>query len=222
MAPFAKQLLVEITYIDSSQLYKSYYIYDTETKTYTVNVSDYLGGDTVVSITSIDVAWNASDGVTFAIVYIDKTESSYLSTTTGNRIAIVENGVLLDSDIINTLSSEVANVGINNIYINSSATQVVFSSAANNLVNYLDTNDSSDVFLLDISNSTLERISQITNDDEGSESSNALGFSEANGITKVLIETTAPEFSTIDLNESNDLYLVTPSSLENTIDLVTE
>ena len=55
MAPFAKQLLVEITYIDSSQLYKSYYIYDTETKTYTVNVSDYLGGDTVVSITSIDV-----------------------------------------------------------------------------------------------------------------------------------------------------------------------
>jgi len=222
MAPFAKQLLVEITYIDSSQLYKSYYIYDTETKTYTVNVSDYLGGDTVVSITSIDVAWSASAGVTFVIVYIDKTESSYLSTTTGNRIAIVENGVLLDSDIINTLSGEVANVGINNIYIDSSASQVVFSSAANNLVNYLDTNDSSDVFLLDISNSTLERVSQITNDDEGSESSNALGFSEVNGVTKVLIETTAPEFSTIDLNESNDLYLVTPSSLENTIDLVTE
>ena len=32
MAPFATQLLVEITYIESSKLYKSYYIYDNETK----------------------------------------------------------------------------------------------------------------------------------------------------------------------------------------------
>jgi len=222
MAPFATQLLVEINYIDSSKLYKSYYVYDTENKSYTTNISDYLGGSDVVSITSIDVAWSSISGVTFAIVYIDKTESSYLSTSTGNRIAIVQNGVLIDNDIIKTSTQEVANTGINNVVVNSLGTQVVFSSAANNLVDYLDTNDISDVFLLDILDETLQRVSQITNDDEGSEPAYVLGFSTVDGVTKVLIETAAAEFSTDDLNEANDLYLVTPGSEENTITLISK
>jgi hypothetical protein len=222
MAPFATQLLVEINYIDSSKLYKSYYVYDTENKSYTTNISDYLGGSDVVSITSIDVAWSSISGVTFAIVYIDKTESSYLSTSTGNRIAIVQNGVLIDNDIIKTSTQEVANTGIDNVVVNSLGTQVVFSSAANNLVDYLDTNDISDVFLLDILDETLQRVSQITNDDEGSEPAYVLGFSTVDGVTKVLIETAAAEFSTDDLNEANDLYLVTPGSEENTITLISK
>ena len=222
MAPFASKLLVEITYIDSSKLYKSYYIYDTESKVYSTNVSDYLGGSDVVSITSIDVAWSATSGVTFAIAYIDKTESSYLSTSTGNRIAIVQDGVLLDNDIIKTASQEVANTGVNDVVISALGTQVVFSSAANNLVDYLDTNDVSDVFLLDISNSTLQRVSQITNDDEASEPAYVLGFSTVDGVTKILFETAAAEFSTDDLNEANDLYLVTPGEQENTITLISK
>ena len=222
MAPFASQLLIEITYIDSSKLYKLYYIYDTESKVYSTNVSDYLGGSDVVSITSIDVAWSATAGVTFAIAYIDKTESSYLSTSTGNRIAIVQDGVLLDNDIIETVSQEVANTGVNDVVISALGTQVIFSSAANNLVDYLDTNDISDVFLLDISNATLQRVSQITNDDEASEPAYVLGFSAVDGVTKILFETAAEEFSTDDLNEANDLYLVTPGVEENTITLISK
>ena len=222
MAPFASQLLIEITYIDSSKLYKLYYIYDTESKVYSTNVSDYLGGSDVVSITSIDVAWSATAGVTFAIAYIDKTESSYLSTSTGNRIAIVQDGVLLDNDIIETVSQEVANTGVNDVVISALGTQVIFSSAANNLVDYLDTNDISDVFLVDISNATLQRVSQITNDDEASEPAYVLGFSAVDGVTKILFETAAEEFSTDDLNEANDLYLVTPGVEENTITLISK
>ena len=222
MSPYAQQLLVEIIYADNGQLNKAYCIYNTDSQAYTVNISDYIGGNIATEITSIDVAWRATSGVTFAIVYIDKDDPSYLSTTIGNRIAIVENGVLIDDDIIETQSGEVANNDINNVYINSSATQVVFTSAANNLVSYLDTNEAPDVFLLDIVNATLARVSQITNDDEGSNPSSALGFTQINGDTKVLIETTAPEFSTIDSNEINDLYLVTLDASENTIDLITQ
>ena len=222
MAPFASKLLVEITYIDSSKLYKSYYIYDTESKVYSTNISDYLGGSDVVSITSIDVAWSATAGVTFAIAYIDKTESSYISTSTGNRIAIVQDGVLLDNDIIETASQEVANTGVNDVVISALGTQVIFSSAANNLVDYLDTNDVSDVFLVDISNATLQRVSQITNDDEGSEPAYVLGFSTVDSVTKILFETAAAEFSTDDLNEANDLYLVAPDEEENTITLISK
>jgi len=222
MSPYAQQLLVEIIYADNGQLNKAYCIYNTDSQAYTVNISDYIGGNIATEITSIDVAWRATSGVTFAIVYIDKDDPSYLSTTIGNRIAIVKNGVLIDDDIIETQSGEVANNDINNVYINSSATQVVFTSAANNLVSYLDTNEAPDVFLLDIVNATLARVSQITNDDEGSNPSSALGFTQINGDTKVLIETTAPEFSTIDSNEINDLYLVTLDASENTIDLITQ
>ena len=222
MSPYAQQLLVEIIYADNGQLNKAYCIYNTDSQAYTVNISDYIGGNIATEITSIDVAWRATSGVTFAIVYIDKDDPSYLSTTIGNRIAIVENGVLIDDDIIETQSGEVANNDINNVYINSSATQVVFTSAANNLVSYSDINEAPDVFLLDIVNATLARVSQITNDDEGSNPSSALGFTQINGDTKVLIETTAPEFSTIDSNEINDLYLVTLDASENTIDLITQ
>ena len=222
MAPFASKLLVEITYIDSSKLYKSYYIYDTESKVYSTNISDYLGGSDVVSITSIDVAWNTTSGVTFAIAYIDKTESSYLSTSTGNRIAIVQDGELLDDDIIETASQQVANTGVNNVEISAVGTQVIFSSAANNLVDYADTNSVSDVFLVDISNATLQRVSQITIDDEGSEPAYVLGFSTVDSVTKILFETAAAEFSTDDLNEANDLYLVAPGEEENTITLISK
>ena len=203
MAPFATKLLVEITYIDNSKLNKSYYIYDTKTKLYTTNISDYIGGDDAVNITAIDVAWRTNSGVTFAIVYTDKED---LSSSISNRIAIVQNDVLIEKDVIETVSSEVANTSISNVYISKLGTQIVFSSAANNLVDYSDTNDSSDVFLLDIQSSTLERVSQITDDDEGSHPSYALGFSNVDNITKVLFETVAAEFSIEDLNEVNDLY----------------
>ena len=219
MAPFATQLLIEITYIDSSKLYKSYYIYDTETKSYIVNISDYLGGDVAVDITSIDVAWNSNFGVTFAIVYTDKTD---LSALVSNRIAIVQDNVLVDDDIIETVSSEVANTGINNVFINTSGTQIVFSSAANNLVNYLDTNDTSDVFLLDVGNATLQRVSQISSDDEGSESSYSLGFSVVNSVANILFETQAEEFSVLDANDANDLYLVTQGAEENNFTLISK
>jgi len=219
MAPFATKLLVEIAYVDNSKLNKSYYIYDTKTKLYTTNISDYIGGDDAVNITAIDVAWSANSGVTFAIVYTDKED---LSSSISNRIAIVQNDVLIEKDVIETVSSEVANKSISNVFISKLGTQIVFSSAANNLVDYLDTNESSDVFLLDMQNSTLERVSQITDDDEGSHPSYALGFSNVDNITKVLFETVAAEFSIEDLNEVNDLYLVVPDIQENSINLVSK
>ena len=219
MAPFATKLLVEIAYVDNSKLNKSYYIYDTKTKLYTTNISDYIGGDDAVNITAIDVAWSANSGVTFAIVYTDKED---LSSSISNRIAIVQNGVLIEKDVIETVSSEVANTSISNVFISKLGTQIVFSSAANNLVDYSDTNDSSDVFLLDMQSSTLERVSQITDDDEGSHPSYALGFSNVDNITKVLFETVAAEFSIEDLNEVNDLYLVVPDIQENSINLVSK
>ena len=140
----------------------------------------------------------------------------------GNRIAVVQNDTLIDNDIIETISGEVSNAGIDNIFIDTLGKKVVFSSVANNLVNYSDTNESTDVFLLDITNTSLQRVSQLTNDDEGSSPSYALGISTANNATKVLIETVAPEFSVDDLNEKNDLYLVVPNSVENTVSLVSK
>lgn len=207
MAPFASKLLLEISYLDSGELRQCYLVYEQDSGTFTTNLSDYLGGVDTVEITSIDVAWGADGGVTYALAYIDRSEQPYLITTTGNRIAIVQNGQLLHQDIIETASGEIANTGIENLLINTQGSEVVFTTTANNLID-LDTNDLADVYQINLSGNTIQRISQLTEDDEGSEPSTVLAISTSGTQTHILFETSATEFSLIDSNEQNDLYLV--------------
>jgi hypothetical protein len=142
-----------------------------------------------------------------------------LQTGTGNRIALVQDGVLITSDLINQASGEVANIGVSNLHLSSDATQLVFSTAANNLLNNVDTNDAADVMLLDILGSSLERVSQVSEDDEGDTSSYALAVTHKGDITRVLFETTSTTFSIADANEKNDIYLasITPNFSLNLI-----
>jgi len=201
------RLLTQVAYIDDGKLLQGYFVYDTNSKTFISNISDYLGGSVAVTITEVDVAWSTSYGETFVVAYIDHTESSYLQTGTGNRIALVQDGVLISSDLIHQASGEVANIGVSNLHLSSDATQLVFSTAAHNLLNNIDTNDAADVMLLDILDSTLERVSQVSEDDEGDYSSYALAVTHKGDITRVLFETTSTTFSIADTNEKNDIYL---------------
>jgi hypothetical protein len=201
------RLLTQVAYIDDGKLLQGYFVYDTNSKTFISNISGYLGGSVAVTITAADAAWSTSYGETFVVAYIDHTESSYLQTGTGNRIALVQDGVLITNDLINKASGEVANIGVSNLHLSSDATQLVFSTAANNLLNNIDTNDAADVMLLDILGSTLERVSQVSEDDEGDTSSYALAVTHKGDITRVLFETTSTTFSIADTNEKNDIYL---------------
>ena len=201
------RLLTQVAYIDDGKLLQGYFVYDTNSKIFISNISGYLGGSVAVTITAVDAAWSTSYGETFVVAYIDHTESSYLQTGTGNRIALVQDGVLITNDLINKASGEVANIGVSNLHLSSDATQLVFSTAANNLLNNIDTNDAADVMLLDILGSTLERVSQVSEDDEGDYSSYALGVTHKGDITRVLFETTSTTFSIADINEKNDIYL---------------
>ncbi|MDP6189911.1 MAG: hypothetical protein QF872_03790, partial [Gammaproteobacteria bacterium] len=162
MAPLGSLLLTEISYIDSGQIKQSYYVYDVAADSYVTNLNDYVGGVEAATITAIDVAWSSENGPTFAIAYIDLTESSYMNTATGNRIAIVRGGELITNDAIEMASGQIANTGLENIVIDASGTQVGFSSAANNLLPYLDTNDLTDAFIIDLEQSVLQRVSQIS------------------------------------------------------------
>ena len=201
------RLLTQVAYIDDGKLLQGYFVYDTNSKTFISNISGYLGGSVAVTITAVDAAWSTSYGETFVVAYIDHTESSYLQTGTGNRIALVQDSVLITNDLINKASGEVANIGVSNLHLSSDATQLVFSTAANNLLNNIDTNDAADVMLLDILGSTLERVSQVSEDDEGDYSSYALAVTHKGDITRVLFETTSTTFSIADTNEKNDIYL---------------
>jgi len=201
------RLLTQVAYIDDGKLLQGYFVYDTNSKTFISNISDYLGGSVAVTITAVDAAWSTSYGEAFVVAYIDNTESAYLQTGTGNRIALVQDGVLISSDLIHQASGEVANIGVSNLHLSSDATQLVFSTAANNLLNNIDTNDAADVMLLDILGSTLERVSQVSEDDEGDYSSYALAVTHKGDITRVLFETTSTTFAIADTNEKNDIYL---------------
>ncbi len=222
MAPLGSLLLTEISYIDSGQIKQSYYVYDVAANSYVTNLSDYVGGVEAATITAIDVAWSSENGPTFAIAYIDLTESSYMNTATGNRIAIVRGGELITNDAIEMASGQIANTGVENIVIDASGTQVGFSSAANNLLPYLDTNDLTDAFIIDLEQSVLQRVSQISEDDEGEQPAHILAINYTSETTQVLFETQAGSFSTNDLNDKNDLYLATVGLLENNINLISQ
>ena len=208
MAPFASSMLVAVSYIDGAGPRQCYLVYEADSGTYTSNLSDYLGGVDVVEITAVDVAWTAAAGVTYALAYIDRTESAYLLTSSGNRIAVVQDGQILHQDIIEKSSGEIANTGVDRVLINAQGTEVSFSSAANNLID-LDTNDLADVYRINLNDNSISRVSQVTEDDEGSEPSSLLGISTADTETRILFETAATEFSLSDTNEKNDLYLAT-------------
>jgi len=220
MSSYARTLLVEVGYIDSGKQRLDFLIYDTASDSFTGKLSDYLGGSDGVSITAVDVAFEATEGITFVIVYKDLTES--WQTSTGNRLALVQNGVLLNPDLIEQVSDEVANVGLDRVVLNASGTAVTFSSAANNLTAYSDANDTGDVFRIDIAAQTLQRLSQIADDDEGSEPSNVLGVSVSGGQEYVLFETYSEEFSKKDSNNQNDLYLIAHNSVDAIPVLVTQ
>ena len=220
MSSYARTLLVEVGYIDSGKQRLDFLIYDTASDSFTGKLSDYLGGSEGVSITAVDVAFKATEGITFVIVYKDLTES--WQTSTGNRLALVQNGVLVNPDLIEQVSDQVANVGIDRVVLNSSGTAVSFSTAANNLTSYPDANDTDDVFRIDIAAQTLQRLSQIADDDEGSEPSTVLGVSVSGGQEYILFETLSEEFSKKDSNNQNDLYLVAHNSVDATPVLLTE
>ena len=202
----SERMLTKVAYIDDGQVLQGYFVYDTQNKVFLSNLSDYLGGNEAVNITAVGSAW-FSAGETFAVAYVDQNESSYLQTDTGNRIALIENGVVTSGDLVEQATEQVANIGITDLYLNADGQQLVFSTAANNLLSILDTNDAADVMLLDITNSTLRRVSQLTEDDDGDAGSFALGITHKNGTTRVLFETTSTTFSTVDTNDSNDLYV---------------
>jgi hypothetical protein len=220
MSSYARTLLVEVGYIDSGKQRLDFLIYDAASDSFTGKLSDYLGGSDGVSITAVDVAFKATEGITFVIVYKDLTES--WQTSTGNRLALVQNGVLVSPDLIKQVSDEVANVGIDRVVLNSLGTAVTFSSSANNLTTYPDANDTGDVFRIDIAAQTIQRLSQITDDDEGSESSTVLGVSVSGDQEYVLFETLSEEFSKQDSNNQNDLYLVALNSVDAIPVLLTE
>ena len=222
MSSYARTLLMEVGYIDSGKQCLDFLIYDTASDSFTHKLSDYLGGSDGVSITAADVAFQAAGGITFVIVYKDLTDPEWLPINTGNRLALVQDGVLVSRDLIEQVSTEVANVGIDHVVLNSLGTAVSFTTAAHNLTMYADANDAGDVFRIDIAAQTIQRLSQIADDDEGSESSTVLGVSVSGDQEYILFETISEDFSKKDSNNQNDLYVVTHNSVDAIPVLVTE
>jgi len=222
MSSYEQTLLVKVGYRDNGAEHQAYLIYNTATEQYSENLSEYLGGIAAVKITSVAVAFEAAGGVTFAIAYVDLKEAAHWQLNVGNRLALVQNGTLMSRDLIEQVTGEVANEGLGKIVLNSSGTAVSFSSAVSNLTDYSDTNDADDVFRIDITGQTLQRLSQVSAEVEGSKASDVLGASESGGQEYILFETASVEFSVKDTNNKHDLYVVALNSGDVLPQLISE
>ena len=210
LSPNGVELLVAMNVNSSTSGQKTeYLLYNMQTETYTRNLSAEvgLGDSSTVNITAIDAIWYAGNIVVTA-AYEDLLSSSFLAGYS-NRVGLLKADGSFLSDVVEATTGEVANGAVTALRLDAAGNRVAIQTSASNLLaDASDANDSSDVYLLDIIQSSATRKSVLTDGTELSSGANLIGiFESANGQLSIAFETLGTEFAADDANARNDIYV---------------
>ena len=216
LSPNGVELLVAVSVNSSTSGQKTeYLLYNTQTETYTRNLSAEvgLGDSSTVNITAIDAIWYAGNIVVTA-AYEDLLSSSFLAGYS-NRVGLLKADGSFLSDVVEATTGEVANGAVTALRLDAAGNRVAIQTSASNLLaDASDANDSSDVYLLDIIQSSATRKSVLTDGTELSSGANLIGiFESANGQLSIAFETLGTEFAADDANARNDIYVSNSGSI---------
>jgi hypothetical protein len=210
------EVLVAVRVNSSSSGQKTeYLLYNTQTETYARNLSAQvgLGDSSTVNITAIDAIWHGGN-IVVAVAYEDLLNNSF-SVGYSNRVGLLNADGSFLADAVEATTSEVANGAVTAVRLDASGTKVAIQTSASNLlVDASDANDSSDVYLLDLTQSLATRKSVLTDGAELSSAANLIGiFTSNNDQLSIAFETVGAEFSADDTNASNDVYVSSSDSI---------
>ena len=216
LSPNGVELLVAMNVNSSTSGQKTeYLLYNMQTETYTRNLSAEvgLGDSSTVNITAIDAIWYAGNIVVTA-AYEDLLSSSFLAGYS-NRVGLLKADGSFLSDVVEATTGEVANGAVTALRLDAAGNRVAIQTSASNLLaDASDANDSSDVYLLDIIQSSATRKSVLTDGTELSSGANLIGiFESANGQLSIAFETLGTEFAADDANARNDIYVSNSGSI---------
>lgn len=154
-------LLVRATYTDDADtsygLNYGFFIYDVQDRAYVSNLNaQIVGVDNArdVDVVSAQIVGNSSNLTTIALVQTKGSETM--------RLTSMVNGQVVSSDLIAELT-DIENVGIESFQLARSGRflAVQTSNAQLSLDNQPDTNDSSDIYLFDLSTGVVTRVSYV-------------------------------------------------------------
>lgn len=156
-----KYLLVRATYTDDADtsygLNYGFFIYDLQDRVYVSNLNaQIVGVDNArdVDVVSAQIVGNSSNLTTIALVQTKGSETM--------RLTSLVNGQVVSSDLIAELT-DIENVGIESFQLARSGRflAVQTSNAQLSSDNQPDTNDSSDIYLFDLSTGVVTRVSYV-------------------------------------------------------------
>lgn len=210
VAPNGQLAVVEVLYsTDAGQLH-AFLLVNLTNGAYLTNYNTVVGqGDeTSIKALAASVSWSSESVPSLSISYEDLTDDG--STGIYNRIAKVHDTTLSSADLIEAAGAVVSDGSVQNVISDTSGRYVAFETAATNLspTGSLDTNQITDVYLIDTLTNTLIRLSVLLDGTEANDECKLQDIAIVDGKISVLFSTaSAATFSANDNNNEPDLYL---------------
>jgi hypothetical protein len=157
-----RYMVVRGTFTDASDnsfgLHYGFWLFDTQTREYTSNLNAIIAGDdNAREIDVLDLQFSDNSGDLFAVALVEDkgTGHSYLVSVLGDQI--------ISSDVIQNISGQDIDVKVEAISLSADGRFLAVQTSSEQLAPELapDTNDSSDVYLFDLLNSSVDRVSYV-------------------------------------------------------------
>ena len=199
-----KLLLVKATFSDSafSATRSAFWIYDLTLGKYTVCVNDLIASGRSIDVS--EVALSDFGGKTQLVAaYRDSGVASGLDP---NRLALIRNMALIDTDLVAQVSGFQADASIDAVKASADGRFVAIETTATTLSSDLDTNGCKDIFVLDLTNNNVRRITTINGEEPLSDSLLGGLLLESDGGLSVAFQS-SQAFTTNDSNAVEDVFV---------------
>jgi len=208
-SPDSNLLLVKAVYSDD--LYPSmrsgFWTYDLTLKKYASCVNDLIASDRAIEV--IDVSIGSFNGQSQLVAIYRDTPDPNAGNLSGlelNKVALIRNGVLIQSDLITQVSGNVTDALISAVKVSANGRFVAVETTASNLAADLDSNGLTDIYVFDLVLNTSRRITNVSG--AATEFDSVLGdvMVGADGTLSVAFQS-AQVFTTQDTNAADDVFV---------------
>lgn len=203
----AKQLLIQCSFSDSidtaNTLHYGLWTYDLTTQTYLTNLNQLLGSGSNAART-VDVENAVIAGKSTASTLI--VQYSIRGSSSTPSLALIQNGVLVDANILATTVGADADVAVTQYALSQDGRFLAIQTSSAFLDNF-DTNGADDIYLVDLKNHSVTRVT-VVNGLEGYEPAR-LGNVIVSGSSVSVSFTTASGFAALDNNAGNTIESAT-------------
>jgi len=205
-SPDGNLLLVKAVYSDSAYpllgTRTAFWTYDLALGRYSACINTLIASDHDVEVN--DVAIAQFGGQTECVAIYRGTDAT--SGLDLNKLALIRNGVLVQSDLVESVSGNQADAMIDSVKVTANGRFVAIETAASNLSQNLDTNGCKDIYLFDLVLNTSRLVTTINGVESSFDSVLGDVMLGADGSLSVAFQS-AQAFTAQDSNGVDDVFV---------------